>query len=735
MVGRDFLDGFLLNLRRSTVMPSPLGFPQSSLTTRFKSAGSLESSYRGVRGTLVGGFVLLMVLPASMGWADVVLPAIFSDHAVLQSAEKVPIWGKADPGEKVIVSLGDAKAEAQAGGDGRWQVALETKSSAEGPLDLIVEGKNKLVIRDVLVGEVWVCSGQSNMELAMPSTFGQVQQEISQSANPMLRQFLVEKNSSLEPIDTMRGKWAVCSPNSVVQFTAVGYYFGKMLQKELKRPVGLINTSWGSTPCESWTSSEGLDADPVLKARKNELLTEAQTFPQRLKEFAAAFRNWEIKYDRQSRLTPDIAEWASPAASITDWKPFKVPGLFAQAGLPDSGTVWLRKLVTVNVESASHDLELKLGLINGFDTVYWNGEKVGETSPDLPGSRNLRTYIIPGKLVKAGEGTLAIRISNPAGGAGIEAPKDAPPLMAGPIPLNGEWLAKEESRWPELSEEARKEYPQAPNSLPETRFIATTLYNAMISPIIPYAIRGVIWYQGEANASRALQYRTAFPLMIQDWRSHWGQGDFPFYFCQLANYAAKQDAPGESSWAELREAQSRALEQPSTGMAVLIDIGEEGDIHPRNKVDVGDRLAWIALAKNYGKQITFEGPKYRSISVEGEKIRVAFQSTGGGLTAKKLPEISIVRSRFGETRPLIKPLPDSELQGFAICGEDRKWKWAQAKIEGDTVLVWSAEVPKPKEVRYAWASNPTCNLANGAGLPASPFRTDDFPAATQNRKY
>jgi len=700
----------------------------------FHLCGRLSGAF-GLSWMLKNSVWLWMALGALAARADVILPVIFSDHAVLQNAGKVPIWGKADPGERVVVSLGETKAEAQAGEDGRWRVTLDTRACAEGPFELIVEGKNRLVIRDVMIGEVWVCAGQSNMELALPSTFGNVQQEIDGSANTMLRQFLVEKNAAFEPLDTVKGRWAVCSPESVRNFTAVGYYFGKMLQRQLKRPVGLINTSWGSTPCESWTSAAGLDHDPALKARKDELIEEAKTLPQRLKDFTAAFQSWAKKYDRPPRSTPDISAWASSSASTADWKPIQVPGTFAEAGLADSGVIWLRRKVGVNADNVGRDMEIKLGVINGFDTVYWNGEKLGETSPEIPGSRNIRTYIVPRKLMQSGEGTLAVRVYNPVGGAGLEAPKNAPPLLAGATRLEGEWLAKEEYRMGAPTEEARKEYPQAPNNPPEARFIATTLFNAMVSPIVPYGIRGVIWYQGEANAGRAIQYGTLFPLMIKDWRSHWGQGDIPFYFCQLANYSTKKDAPEENSWAELREAQGKALALPNTGMAVLIDIGEEGDIHPRNKVDVGDRLARIALTKTYGEKIPSEGPRYQSMNVEGDKIRVAFHRTDGGLVAKPLPETYIVKSRFGETKQLKKPLSDGELQGFAICGEDRKWKWAQAKIAGDTVLVWSPEVPNPKAVRYAWAGNPTCNLASDAGLPAAPFRTDAFPALTQERKY
>ena len=257
----------------------------------------------------------------------------------------------------------------------------------------------------------------------------------------------------------------------------------------------------------------------------------------------------------------------------------------------------------------------------------------------------------------------------------------------------------------------------------------------MINPLVPYAISGAIWYQGESNAGRAWQHRTAFPLLITDWRSHWKQGDFPFYFCQLANYLPKKDLPGDSAWAELRDAQSQTLSLPETGQAVLIDIGEEKDIHPRNKKDVGERLALIALANDYGKEIPFSGPVFKSARIAGGKILLTFTSTAGRLVAKTLPATSDLRTVAHETAPLVRNSPGSELEGFALCGEDRKWVWADAKIDGDSVVVWSDQVPAPIAVRYAWSDNPTANLYNAAGLPASPFRTDDFPATTRDAKY
>jgi sialate O-acetylesterase len=296
-------------------------------------------------------------------------------------------------------------------------------------------------------------------------------------------------------------------------------------------------------------------------------------------------------------------------------------------------------------------------------------------------------------------------------------------------------LAKTEYEFPAIPAEKTAVAPQPPANPPGLHSVASFLFNGMVRPIIPYAIRGVIWYQGEANTGRACQYRTSFPLLISDWRKQWNQGDFPFYFCQLPIYRPKVSMPGESGWAELREAQSMALKLPNTGQAVTIDVGETGNLHPRNKKDVGERLALIALARDYGKAIPFSGPVYDSIKVESGKAILSFQHTDGGLTAKPLPQTDAVNSLTNETAPLVRNSPNSQLEGFAICGEDRKWVWADAKIDGNNVIVWSDKVPSPAAVRYAWADNPTCNLTNGPGLPASPFRTDDFPPVTLKGKY
>lgn len=307
--------------------------------------------------------------------------------------------------------------------------------------------------------------------------------------------------------------------------------------------------------------------------------------------------------------------------------------------------------------------------------------------------------------------------------------------MAGSLGLAGEWLAKAEYEFPVLDAKILAAAPQPPAIAPGALSCPSSIFNGMIAPILSYAIRGVIWYQGENNCRRAYQYRTTFPLLISDWRKQWKLGDFPFYFCQLANHLGKKPTPTDSTWAELRDAQSAALKLPNTGQAVTIDVGESSDIHPRNKKDVGERLALIALARDYGKNVPYSGPVFDSLKIEGNKAILTFRYTEGGLIAKPLAATYDVLSRTGQTAPLVRNSPNSPLEGFAICGDDKKWVWADAKIEGNTVVVTSDKVAAPIAVRYAWADNPTCNLYNGANLPASPFRTDDFHPITLEAKY
>ena len=402
-------------------------------------------------------------------------------------------------------------------------------------------------------------------------------------------------------------------------------------------------------------------------------------------------------------------------------------------GLPDAGAVWLRREIDFPA-IPDVKIRLNLGALDAYDSVYWNGRLLTQlTYQSYSGNgfvRQSAAYEVPADLVKQGQNTLAIRVFQP-----VTAAKFPTVPKADSLALDTGWLAKPEFALPTLDAEKIAAAPTPPPNPAAPQNVAGFLFNAMINPLVPYAISGAIWYQGESNAGRAWQHRTAFPLLITDWRSHWKQGDFPFYFCQLANYLPKKDLPGDSAWAELRDAQSQTLSLPETGQAVLIDIGEEKDIHPRNKKDVGERLALIALANDYGKEIPFSGPVFKSARIAGGKILLTFTSTAGRLVAKTLPATSDLRTVAHETAPLVRNSPGSELEGFALCGEDRKWVWADAKIDGDSVVVWSDQVPAPIAVRYAWSDNPTANLYNAAGLPASPFRTDDFPATTRDAKY
>ncbi|HEY5793349.1 MAG TPA: sialate O-acetylesterase, partial [Chthoniobacterales bacterium] len=513
------------------------------------------------------GLVLLGLAGTFSVQAEVSLPSIFSEHAVLQKSAKVPVWGKAEPGEAVTVALDGTKAQTQAGADGKWRVALDLKDKAEGPFELIVEGKNKLVIPDVLVGDVWVCSGQSNMEWVLKNTLDG-DEEIAKSANPRFRQFCVKKNTSPEPLDTVAGRWIVAAPETAEAFSAVGYYFGKQLNAELNKPIGLLHTAWGGTPSEAWTSAEALGKDPELKERMESLKAAIAAYPDQLKEYQTQYAAWLAKYNRADQPAPNAKSFAAPDAAAAGWKPVTLPGLFAKASLPEAGAVWLRKKITVPEEAAGKNLRLELGVIRDADEVYWNGEKIGGTGLAANGNPPIRRYDVPANLVKAGEATIAIRVFTQVDGAGVEIPKNGV-FKAGTTDLSGEWLAKVERELPPLEAAAKAEHPAEPARPMAPQLTASFLYNAMIHPLQPYAIEGAIWYQGESNAGRAYQYRKAFPMLIQDWRAQWGQGDFPFYFCQLANYRAKRDVPEESDWAELREAQTQTLALPNTGMAVL----------------------------------------------------------------------------------------------------------------------------------------------------------------------
>lgn len=670
----------------------------------------------------------VFLLAGGAALADVKLPALISDHMVLEKSEKVPIWGWAEPGEKVTVTLNGRSVRAEGGKDGKWMVALNLKDSAPGPFEMTVEGKNRLTVSDVVVGQVWLASGQSNMEFSLKNAFG-AEQEFAAPANPMLRHFAVKNAASAEPLEDCQGEWVTASPKTVGDFSAVGYFFARKLQSEIQGPVGIINATWGGTPIEAWTSQPALLTVADLAAGVEQRAKTAREYPDAKKKFVADFGAWLKKTGREDKA-PEAAAFAAPGISTEGWVAVQLPGEVAGEGLPANGAIWLRREIAISAGEANKPVSLNLGPIDGFESIYWNGEPVKATTFEtFPGEGFVRRASVPAHLVKEGTNTLAIRIFAP-----VAAPRFPGTPRAGAKSFGGEWLAKAEFALPPLDDETAKAAPQPPSRPAMPQEMSSALFHGMINPLVPYAIKGIIWYQGENNADRAYQYRTAFPLMIEDWRGRWQQESLPFYFCQLANYlarkrgqfdipAGREPEPAESTWAELREAQTQTLRLPETGQAILIDIGESRDIHPRNKKDAGERLALVALAKTYGKDLPYSGPVYESLAIEGNAARVKFRHADGGLVVR--PEAK---------DPSVGNMA-SEVQGFAICGEDRKWVWADARIDGQTVIVWSDKVPAPVAVRYAWANDPACNLYNGAGLPAAPFRTDDFPGMTREKKF
>lgn len=638
-------------------------------------------------------------------FAKVELPALFSDNMVLQQQSAVPLWGKSKPnaGVSVLPSWSAQPGTTVADAGGRWRVTLATPA-AGGPHTLTIsDGDGELKLSNVMVGEVWLCSGQSNMEMPIAG-WGRVndyEQEVARAQYPNIRLLQVEKQTNVRPqpdLSVQGGGWQVCSPATVAEFSATAYFFGRDLHQNLSNvPVGLINASWGGTVAEAWTSAQSLESMPdfaealaAMKGKTSEDLREK-------------YRNDSERWLRQLALADgglrdDRLLWAAPDLDDSGWSSMPLPGLWEENGLGNlDGVVWFRYTFDLPAGWKGKNLELSLAAIDDEDITCFNGVQVGAT-----GGYNLpRRYRVSGKLVKQGKNVIAVRVMDTGGGGGLHGEaadmqlRIAGSRKAQPISLAQAWKYKVAVNLKSLP--PRPQSPDNPNR-------PSVLFNAMLHPLVPFTIRGAIWYQGEANADRAQQYRELLPLLIRDWRRQWGS-EFPFYFVQLASYLGTPSEPPLSAWAALREAQLNTLHVSSTGMAVTVDIGEVRDIHPKNKQDVGLRLALLARANTYGQQLTCSGPLYSAYRVEDDKIRISFAHADGGLKAKS----------------------GSQLRGFAIAGPDRKFHKAEVTIEGSEVVVRSPEVAFPVAVRYAWADSPNnANLCNAAGLPASPFRTDSY---------
>ncbi|MEO6719161.1 MAG: sialate O-acetylesterase [Ferruginibacter sp.] len=646
---------------------------------------------------LLTAFVLLSCFSL---FADIRLPKIFGDNMVLQRGSKIPVWGWADAKEKITVSFNKQVKTITADKAGKWRIDLDAEE-AGGPYQLVAKGKNTITISDVLLGDIWICSGQSNMEFTVSGAHNAA--EAIKAANfPQIRHFEVTKSVASEPQqDVKGGDWKICSPATVARFTAVGYFFAKELYGELKVPIGLINTSWGGTHSETWTSRNAFENSDEFKSMIAAMprLNLDSLAKQKSKKTFEAIEKLQGTF---KNLQASPKEWSDISFDDQKWPLIKVPGAWEQQALGDvDGVVWYRKTIEVSATDAGKEAVLELATIDDADDTYLNGVKIGSTT----GYNIKRKYTIPAGSLKPGKNVIAVRVLDTGGGGGIIGEPGDVQLSVGTASytLTGEWRFQVESLMDGVT-------GVGPNSYP------TLLYNAMLQPLIPFAIKGVIWYQGEANAGRAYQYRKAFPLMITDWRQQWKQGDFPFYFVQLATFNANNgNSQKGSDWAELREAQTLTLSLPNTGMAVTTDIGNPTDIHPTNKMDVGKRLAAVALNKAYGKGNVFSGPSYQAMKVDGNKIIISFENIGGGLSAK---------NKYGY------------LQGFEIAGADKQFHYAKAFIEGDKVVVYHDGVDKPVAVRFGWADDDSDNnLFNKEGFPAVPFRTDDWKGITENNKY
>ena len=655
---------------------------------------------------VVGLCLVVGLVCAGLAAADVTLPSMFSDHMVMQQGIAVPVWGWAAAGEQVTVRFAGQVKQTTAEAQGRWAVKLDPMTAAPGQRGRIlrVEGKNKLTIRDVLIGEVWVCSGQSNMQFATGSSMNGAE-EVAAANFPQIRLFTVPDLTAPMPMDTCNGAWTPCSPESVASFTAVGYFFGRKLNQDLKIPVGLIHTSWGGTVAQAWTSAPALRAKlPEFDKELDQVAGPQADYQKAVGDFRAKMVDYNAAVNKMYDLEEDLtvaAKYAAPDYDDHDWKTMNLPGNWTQRGIPNpDGIVWVRKTLQLPAAWAGQDLILHPGPIDEVETTWFNGEQVGgrghSRTKETQYWNQPRDYRVPGRLVHAGANVVAIRVSNQYGDAGLIAA--SPDLIyaesAGAdrthVSLAGDWRY-----WIEY------QVPPAPGD-PTNPNRASVLFNAMINPLIPYGIRGAIWYQGESNAGNSVEYRTLLPTMITDWRTRWGEGNFPFGVVSLANFMARSAQPEDTDWAQLREAQAMtAADTPNVGLALAIDIGDAGNIHPTNKQEVGRRLALWAEAETYGMAVPYSGPVYQSMQVMGGKVALSFLHADGGLVAK-----------------------DGPLTGFSICGPDKKFVWAQAAIQGNQVVVSADGVTQPVAVRYAWANNPACNLYNGAGLPALPFRTD-----------
>ena len=632
----------------------------------------------------------------------VTLPSFFTHNMVLQQKSTVPLFGDSTAKKVTVTTSWDKKEYEVFVKAGKWEVFMETPSYG-GPYNITIDDGKKTELKNILIGEVWLCSGQSNMEMPLKG-WGKIAnyaEEINNANYPEIRLLQAAQAMSEQPQDELEvqhGGWQVCGPQTIADFSSTAYFFARKIYQEKHIPIGLIHSSWGGTVAEAWVSAGALttmhDFDAALEVLND---TEGQKTQQQ--KYEADMLKWNAALSaKEGSMKDGKPLWAGTGYDDSAWGDIPVPSLFENNVLPGfDGVVWYRKAFEVaKLPSGAGSFEFA---VDDDDMVWINDTYIGGTK----GYSIDRRYTVPASALKKGTNVITVRVFDNTGGGGIYSPDDIALKFTGlTIPLAGTWKYKTGVNLKDLP-------PMPFLSAGPNR--PTVLYNAMIYPLLRYKIAGAIWYQGESNAGRAQQYKTLFPLLIRDWRDKFRNEKMPFYFVQLANYKEIKTEPAPSDWAELREAQFQTLRLPNTGMAVITDIGDAKDIHPKNKQDVGLRLALIALAKTYGTDVGYSGPLYIDFKKQGSKVLLTFNHNQG-ITAKG-----------GGT-----------LTGFEIAGEDKVFRWAQAKAEVTRVVVWSDAVKNPVAVRYNWADNPQGNLTNASGLPASSFRTDTWPGVTEGKR-
>lgn len=648
--------------------------------------------------------ILVYLIIPSLAFSQVRFARLFSDHVVLQRQQPIPVWGWAKSGETVQVALAGQTQQAKADASGKWRLTF-TPLEAGGPHTLSVQAKSgQATASDVLIGEVWLCSGQSNMEWPVKQANNFAVERLNANY-PQIRHFRVDHELELTPqTDLKAGDWKVCSSETVGDFTAVGFFFARELFQKLNIPIGLLHSSWGGSQVEGWISREGMLSNEELRPAAQHLPT-----------------TWQgadslVDYQLQKRLLgehmhptqADEQKYLDPSYNFSGWPTTSPIGQWDWKNMSGfRGQGFMTRRIDIPADMVTNPTTLALAQNDSPNSIYINGKLVSEGT--LSGARRIK---LPPNTWKAGSNRLLMKLGNMVSTSWF-----GPGLMGSETDLYVSDtlrrinLATDWQILPAFAEP--RTYGRFMNN------VAVSIYNAMIAPLIPFAIRGTLWYQGETNAGRAYQYRQSFPLLIQDWRKKWnpdGRGqDFSFYFVQLSSFGLNQSSNVGSHWAELREAQTMTLSVPKTGMAVTTDIGNPKDIHPTNKQDVGHRLAVNALKLDYSQNIAYSSPLYESVAFDGPKATITFKFANDGL---------LVKDKYGY------------LRGFEVAGDDKVFHYAKAEINGNRVIVSSPDVPKPVAVRYAWADAPDdANLFNSAGFPASPFRTDSWPSMTRNIRF